>query len=116
MKKVLVCGSRTWTNLEKIMDTLSSLKEEIGPYGIIHGGAQGADLLAHCAARRLDIPVIKTYPASTYGNPLIRNKVMVDTKPDLVIAFKRGDAHRSGTQATINYAESKSIPIRKVRW
>lgn len=50
-------------------------------------------------------------------DPLVRNRLMVDLKPDVIIAtpFEMVEKLRSGTWACIRYARKKGIPITIVR-
>jgi hypothetical protein len=53
--RVLVCGSRHWSDYSAIVEAITAL--EPMPSLIIHGGATGADSLAGTAAHYLGIPV-----------------------------------------------------------
>ena len=109
--KVLVCGDRRWGDLSAIMSRLEKL-----PAGtvIIEGGATGADRLAQVAAVRLGF-VVAEYPAEweKYGKRAgsIRNRRMLDEKPDLVIAFHSNLAVSRGTKDTVNEARRRGIPV-----
>lgn len=91
--RLLVCGSRKYTDKEKIKKEL----EVIGISNIttlIHGDATGADRLAADCAFELGLPrqAIVPYPAKwfLYGKQAgsIRNQQMLDEgKPDMVLAF-----------------------------
>lgn len=115
--RVLVCGSRDWGSQQSILDRLKQL-----PSGtvIIHGACsrklygveQSADMIADEVARGLGLEV-ERYPAnwSLYGRRagFIRNLEMLDTSPDLVIAFQRNRSR--GTQHTIDNALSRGVPV-----
>lgn len=86
--KVLVCGSRDWTDDALIREWLARC-----PKGtiVVHGAARGADDLAGEAAAALGFEV-RRYPAdwSAHGNAAgpIRNQKMLDAeRPDVVLAF-----------------------------
>jgi YspA, cpYpsA-related SLOG family len=106
--KVLVCGSRAWDDYVAIFDRLSLL-----PRGstIVHGGARGADQIAARVAGRLGFQVEEFLPDWSNGKRagLDRNLVMLDQKPDLVIAF--WDGHSTGTTHTITEATKRGIPV-----
>jgi len=51
--RVLVTGSRTWTDYNQVFAQLAGFKCEFGEVTVIHGGAPGADSLADRAARTL---------------------------------------------------------------
>lgn len=80
---------------------------------IIHGGASGADTMAHRWAGMIAKPV-DVYPASwcKHGRAAgpIRNQQMIDDgKPDLVIAFPGG----KGTADMVRKAEAAGIPVQR---
>lgn len=106
--RVLVCGSRHWSNRDAIEVVLSELPPETV---IIEGEARGADSIARDVAKKLGF-AIEPYPADwqRYGRSAghIRNKQMlVEGKPDLVLAFQE-DASR-GTQNMINLARAAGV-------
>jgi hypothetical protein len=110
--KVLVCGSRDWTDLQTISVRMAQL-----PPGstVIHGAARGADTIAAESALRLGLHV-HAFPAqwTEFGKAAgaIRNSLMLDEKPDLVIAFWDGESR--GTKHTIDEAERRGVPVEIV--
>ena len=110
--KVLVCGSRDWTDFDAIANRLTALPGEHEEITVIHGGAPGADTMARRAARLLRFEV-RAFPADwrTWGKRagFIRNVAMLDEQPDLVIAFQLNDSR--GTQHTIDEARRRGIPV-----
>ena len=110
--RVLVCGSRTWTDARAIGARLSRL-----PAGttIIHGAARGADSLAGRAAARLRLPV-EASPADWAGEGraagFLRNRRMLDTRPNLVLAF--WDGRSRGTLDCVEEATRRGIPVEIV--
>ena len=119
--RVLVCGSRGWQNYLEIHNALKGLvigqRWEHRPDRIIviHGGARGADLMAHRAAEALNCPV-EEYPADwdKHGRAAgpIRNKQMLDTGIDLVLAFTTAWPPTPGTANMIKIAAEKMVPVR----
>lgn len=110
--KVLVCGSRGWKDREVIRNRL-----ELLPKGsrIIHGGAEGADMMAGKEASRLHFWVSAYFPDyETHGKraPLLRNNKMLDQKPDLVLCF--WDGKSPGTRYTLARAKRLGIPVEVV--
>ncbi|HEY7037180.1 MAG TPA: SLOG family protein [Thermomicrobiales bacterium] len=110
--KVLVCGSRSWRDVDAIEERLGRL-----PRGttIIHGGARGADVRAGIVARRLGFEVVEL-PADWLGfgrsaGP-IRNRAMLDLRPDLVVAF--WDGVSTGTLDTLREAERRRLRVEVV--
>lgn len=114
--KILVCGSRDWTDRAAIRDRLLEIIESWPLFAdeptVIHGDARGADKLAAEEATWLGFWV-EAHPADwkKYGKAAgpIRNREMLDRKPDLVLAFQR-DGSR-GTQDTIDEARKRDIPV-----
>lgn len=109
--RVLVCGDRNWSDKAKIKEVINSLPITL----IIHGAARGADTLAGEIGQELNIPVLE-YPAnwSRYGRAagMIRNKEMLDDRPDLVLAFHSHIRLSKGTANTVTEARKRGIPTR----
>lgn len=107
--RVLVCGSRGFSSRATIGLRLAEL-----PAGseVIHGAAHGADEIADGFAREFGMKVTR-YPANwfKFGRKagIIRNVEMLDTGPDLVLAF--WDGFSRGTKHTIAEAERRGIPV-----
>lgn len=108
--KVLVCGSRYWTDESSIRRELEKLPIDTE---IVHGGARGADSIAGKIAKELGLKVT-VFPAQwdLHGKSAgyIRNQQMLDYDPDLVLAFAKdltvsrgtGDMVRRSRQAKVN--------------
>jgi hypothetical protein len=79
---------------------------------LIHGDCWGADKIAAMAAHAMNWRVV-VVPAKweKYGEKagLIRNQMMVDMKPDLVVAFPLKDSR--GTWDCMNRAKKAGIPV-----
>ncbi len=109
--RVLVTGSRDWSQHVILKQRLAEL-----PRGssIIHGRTR-ADMAAGVAARALGIPETP-YPADWSGKGkaagIIRNRQMLDEKPDLVLAF--WDGRSTGTKHTIDEAKRRGIPVEVI--
>ena len=116
--RVLICGSRDWTDYEAIESLVKSF-----PKGtvIIQGECKGADLMAKKAGRIHGFKVL-SYPArwkkhrnqaeSKYSNPAgrIRNTEMLfHGKPDVVYAFPLPQS--TGTVDLIRKARKRRIPV-----
>lgn len=115
--RVLVCGDRLWRDSHMVHAHLSSLKAELGTFTVVEGGATGADVEAANAARHLDLPV-ETFKADwiKYGRAAgpRRNRQMLDTKPDLVLAFHDDIEHSRGTKDCVGEARRRGIAVRVV--
>ena len=110
--KVLVTGSRRWTDYNTIYNRLAQLPKDSL---VIEGGANGADTLARTAAYclGLDRRVVKAQwdIHGKLAGP-IRNRVMLDMKPDLVLGFRL--AGSTGTTDCIEEAKRRGIPVEVV--
>jgi len=109
--KVLVCGSRKWSQLAPIMARLERLPKLSV---IIEGGCEGADTLARVAAKVTGHDVIE-YPANWNGRGRAagphRNRLMLDLKPDLVLAFHESFTSSKGTKDCVLEAQRRKIKV-----
>lgn len=112
--KVIVCGSRDWSDPAPILTVLSSLRHE--DVIVIHGAARGADQMAGQVARVVGLDV-QEFPADWRGQGKaaghIRNRLMLDEKPDVVWAFKDGfdwTFSRGGTENMVRIAQEAGVP------
>lgn len=124
--KVLVTGSRSWTDPEPIRARLAQLPP--GSF-VMHGDAAGVDRIAATIARELGHEV-KSFPADWRvkadtppgairkrrdGAPFdaraghLRNLRMLDQQPDVVLAF--WDGRSPGTWHCIEAAIERGIPV-----
>jgi hypothetical protein len=111
LPRLLVCGSRDWTDAALIERVLL----EHGPAVIVHGAARsGADPLAAAIAMRLGWPV-EPHPADwkAHGKSAgpRRNLEMLDTDPDLVVGFTTVPGGTPGTRHTLTNAYRRGIPV-----
>ena len=113
--RVLVCGDRHWNDAMKIFDVLTGLKDQYGRFTVVQGGANGADALAGQVALTLRLGC-EVYPADwkKYGRRAgpIRNRQMLDTRPDLVLAFHDDLEHSRGTKDCVSEATRRGIRVR----
>ena len=132
--RVLVTGSRTWTDAVAIRRELDALLDEHGCLIVVHGAARdGADRIAHNWALSMHhlsscgAVTPEPHPAD-WGRykkraGFVRNEEMVALGADVCLAFvlpcgKAGCRSRSphpthGTGHCINRAEWAGIPIRR---
>ena len=108
--RVIVTGSRKWTNEAAIERELRGL-----PPGtvIVHGNAHGADALAGTIARRLGFSVeAHTADWKRLGRAagILRNQSMLELGADLVLAFPHPDS--IGTYDMIERARKAGIAVR----
>jgi predicted Rossmann-fold nucleotide-binding protein len=112
--RVLVCGGRDYKNRSRVFEALDRLMAEHGPLTIIEGGAVGADTLAGewtCMQRSCQL-VTEHANWEKHRRPAapIRNQMIDDHKPDLVIAFPGG----RGTADMVLKARSAGIEVIEV--
>lgn len=107
--KVLACGSRSWTNVDAIRARIYRLPADAI---VMHGDAPGVDRMAALAAEEHGLAV-KAFPADwkRHGRRagFLRNLVMLDQEPDLVLAWWDGTSR--GTEHTIREAARRGIPV-----
>lgn len=130
-KRLLVTGSRDWTDQLAIVKALWDAHAELSPGTItlVHGACPtGADHIADMVWSTNQHPV-ERHPAERYGRwPAcgpIRNKAMVDLGADLCLAFinpctsrrcVRRDVHDShGAAHCVTLAIKAGIPVRVFR-
>lgn len=111
MYKVLVCGSRYYSDYSKVLGYVRKLKDAV----IISGGAKGADTLAVKAARECGLP-FREYPAQweRYGRSAgpKRNAQMLEVeRPHLVVAFHWDIGSSRGTKDMVEKARRSGVPV-----
>lgn len=125
--RVLVTGSRDWSDGKTLYDALSytylDWKRSGPPYSeefvVVHGAARGADTLAQAWVESVGSQdayiTAESYPAEweRYGAAAghKRNKVMVDTGIDLCLAFPLGKS--PGTRGCMRLAKKAGIPVKQ---
>lgn len=111
MKRVLVCGGRSFVERELAFAVLNQLHQDETIACIIHGEQTGADTLALEWALHASIPH-QLFAADwrRYGaaaGPIRNRRMIVEGKPDLVIAFPGGP----GTADMVKQANLAAIPV-----
>lgn len=112
--KVLVTGSRKYSDKENVFSVLDALHFEEGISLVIHGAATGADHFAHLWAKEnniLDAP----HPADwdQYGRaagPIRNRQMLIEEEPDLVVAFPGG----AGTKNMIDQALKRNFKVQLI--
>jgi hypothetical protein len=116
MRRVLITGSRDWESWETIFDALDKLKEAIGDFILVHGGARGADEMSGIWATRNGIQT-EVHPADWKKNPrgagMIRNAEMVKAGADMTLAFIKNGSNGATKCAAL--AEKAGIPVKYFR-
>lgn len=114
--RVLVTGSRDYTNRPKVYRVLRNYHARHGISLIIEGGARGADRFAHDWAIENGVPVA-TFPAdwARYGRAAgpVRNKEMLEIgQPDIVFAFPLGELRNTkGTKNMVELAQRARVKV-----
>lgn len=110
--RVIVCGSRNWTDREQIANRLFALPVDSV---IVHGRAKGADQIAGQESQKLGL-LVEEHPVTDddyhhYGNRAyyLRNERMALLGADLCLAF--WDGHSRGTSMMVDLAEKHGIEI-----
>lgn len=132
MKRLLITGSRDWTDEQAIKIALYNAWTELGGGRnviLVSGGAKGADKMAEFIwSINVGDDRIERYPAKDFPHPLKRNDHMVNLGADLCLAFptmctkpncnkstSQPDSHLShGTDYTIKKARAAGIDTRIV--
>lgn len=115
--RVLVCGSRDWTDPTPIHAILAGYATRPEPTVVIDGHAGGADAIAYAAAVDLGLGT-ERYPAdwAAHGRaagPTRNTRMLVEGLPDVVWAFKDGFDHslaRGGTEDMVKQAKKAGLP------
>ena len=117
--RILICGSRNWSNKKRIGDYLDILIDHEGylpeNITIISGACKGADHHAAMEARGRGMVVIE-YPANWtkygYSAGPKRNQQMLDEgKPDWVVAFHEDIESSKGTRDMVARSRFINLPI-----
>lgn len=116
--RVIICGSRDWTDpepIERMLRRLKAIHQE--RLVVVHGGARGADKTAEAAARLLGIrvegfPVDHKLDGPWPGAGPRRNARMLRAKADLVVGFKDGlrkDLAKGGTENMLRISKAAGV-------
>ena len=112
MTRIIVCGGRDYADAKRLAEVLNEVADAHPDFTLVHGGAKGADALAHEWA--LGWGIIEVFRAdwAKHGRAAgpIRNRQMLDAGADLVVAFPGG----SGTADMVRQARARGVPVREV--
>ena len=120
--RLLVCGSRTWTDLARLRQVLDQVVSDHSDgqvVTVIEGDARGADRLAGQLARERGWR-LERYPADWTRDGRAagfrRNARMLrQGRPDLVVAFTVGPLAESwGTADMVRRARAAGVPVHLV--
>lgn len=118
MTRILVTGSRNWPNRRLVNDVLTACLEAYGAFTLVHGHCPtGADHFADewGQAHTHRGVVVERHPADwkhlgKAAGP-IRNEEMVQTKPQLTLAFLMPDSR--GTKDCISRVTRDGLRLRR---
>jgi hypothetical protein len=114
--RILVCGSRDYTNKEKIWHILDALQSKLDqPLVLITGMARGADTWAAMwgstkipRENQLDFPA-QWHKYGRAAGPKRNQQMLDEGKPDLVIAF--GGLNGRGTNDMVRRSKNAGILV-----
>jgi len=110
MIRLLITGGRNFDDQELLDRALEHVHNKFGIAVLIHGDASGADKMAGAWASARGIEVLAC-PADwkKFGRAAgpIRNKSMLNEKPDMLLAFPGG----TGTRHMVSVATKAELPI-----
>lgn len=114
MTRVLVCGGRDYADIGRVGAVLGKYHRDAGIDVLVEGGAHGADRLARQWAQSLGIS-IETYEADweshgTFAGPMRNRRMLVEGRPDLVIAFPGG----KGTRNMMKQARDSGVEVVEI--
>lgn len=127
-KKILVTGSRDYSDYPTVMRAVAIAIHDLAKAGaseitILHGNAPGADSMVVEFINKEDRTLakhgvrvtLKAFLAdwNKHGSKAgpIRNKQMVDEKPDVVLAFLEPGQPNRGTLGTVKMAKAAGIKV-----
>lgn len=113
-RKILVCGSRDYTNGAVIARALDDVCADLDDPVIIHGDARGVDRVAGHIARERGWwvwPCPADWNRADHAAGPIRNQRMLDVaQPDLVVAFPATGSR--GTADMMRRAKEAGVRVR----
>ena len=114
MKRVLITGSRNWSNREAIRSWLCKL-QDWGFDTLIEGEARGADAIAKEEAKRMGFSILP-FPADwdkyrKAAGPIRNEQMLVEGKPDLVLAFHSDLIQSKGTKNMVQLAQKYGLQV-----
>lgn len=109
--RVLITGSRSWDDISYIRRVFQEIASQNEHVTLVSGACPtGADRLGEIVAAELGWDVeLHLADWSQYGKRagFVRNAVMVDTEPDMVVGFVRNNS--KGASMTANLAKKKGL-------
>ena len=118
--RLLITGSRTWSDVECIRTAFMQIKDNHGVEVVLVSGAcpKGADRLCEVVAAELGWKV-ELHPAdwNRYGKRagFVRNSVMIDTEPDLVLGFIHNGSKGATMTAKLSIKKGIHTIVHKIQ-
>lgn len=114
--RVIVCGGRGFDDADFLEAKLDEMHAEYAFRDLMQGGAFGADRLAKIWAMTRHPEIVlwqinAEWSKFGLGAGFIRNKRMMDWKPDMVVAFPGG----KGTQNMVELAHAAGVEVVEVK-
>ncbi len=109
--RIIVCGGRDYADRARVFEVLDHILLTRGISEIIQGEAPGADRWAREWALNRDVKLTRCRAEwEKYGKRAgpIRNRQMLELKPDGVVAFDTGGP---GTRDMITAAQEAGVPV-----
>lgn len=117
MRRVLITGSRDWTDATAVWNALKAIQEYLDePIIVVHGGARGADSIAGSIAKRLGMEVevhLPDWDRDGKRAGFVRNFEMVKAGADFCLAFIKNNS--KGATMCAELATKASIPVQYFR-
>lgn len=110
--RVLVTGDRNWSDARGLSDTLDAIDLSIDY--LMSGGCRGADTAAAAWAEAKGIEHLEflaNWDRDGRSAGPRRNRVMLDRKPDVVLAFHDHLETSKGTGDCVTEARWRGIPV-----
>jgi len=109
--RVLICGSRYWTDREAIRNVMKTFPKDTV---IIEGEARGADTIAREEAEALGL-VVLPFPANwkeqgRAAGPIRNAQMLSEGKPNVVLAFHENIDESKGTKDMLKRAQKAGLP------
>lgn len=113
--RVLVTGGRAFTNRTWVFRVLDVIHRHVPIQEILQGGARGVDAIAddwtETTERTRSVTFNADWDAHGVSAGPKRNQAMIDTKPDILVAFPGG----RGTADCTRRARAAGIPVYEAR-
>jgi hypothetical protein len=115
MLKIIFCGDRNWNDRRVIAQVMRAIYDNIGPFTVIEGEAQGADSISRSVAElTFELPVIPV-PAewNLHGRaagPIRNTRMLIEKKAHATVAFHLDIAHSKGTADMVRQTRKAGRP------